>query len=175
MLQSGRCSCDKPVSLWRQKEAGWNLHWDSSTAESWEMWAGAKSLWAWKRVAVSKGCVRLHSLSYSANTFSKEIHLEMQKLFFFFSCQLYLPWQNPIVSRMGACWLSTNRYQVMGAKRQIRKVFIGLSLCLLVSMSTLNWFELVFLQISGSGGIEWEGEGKEEASELVGFLLLSVQ
>lgn len=98
---------------------------------------------------------------------AKKFTWKCRSFFFFFSCQLYLPWQNPIVNRMGACWLSTNRYQVMGAKRQIRKVFIGLSLCLLVFMSTLNWFELVFLQISGSGGIEWEGESKEEASELV--------
>lgn len=158
------------LSLRRQRR----LRWDCPTATSQEERGGLGQ----RRMAVRKGRVLLRSLGLCANTFSKKLIWKGRG---FLLVSFYLG-KKPLkvyLCRMGACWLSTARYK-WEAKREICKVFTGLILCLLVclwaSQTDLKWY--VWKSV-GFGGIVWEGEGREEASELVVcfgfFFFLSVQ
>lgn len=165
MHQSSCCGCDKAVCLCGAEEAPLGLsdcHVPGGEGQ--------------RRMAARKGRVLLYSLGLCANMFSKKLIWKGRG---FLLVSFYLG-KKPVkvyLCRMGACGLSTARYK-WEAKREICKVFTGLILCLLVclwaSQTDLKWY--VWKSV-GFGGIVWEGEGREEASELgfFFFFFLSVQ
>lgn len=160
--QSSHCSCDKPVCL-----CGGRMEllsgWANCRIPGGDTWAGdrapARGGWLWAKAACCFIAWVSGLICLARNS------PEEAEVFAF----LFLPWgKKPIKDylwRVGACCsLPNNRVWETNMPSPNETDPQGERW----SVSTLNWFEIVFLEFGEFGRIEGEGEGREEASELVG-------